>query len=236
MSFEIPQQAKYRLTGGIILVTFAIFVMPGLMKKSNQRFEESIAKHLSVPAKPRAPSLSIPSRSEVFEAVRPHAPIVEPKIAERQIEMEVSKAKPLELSESLVQPVVAKAPKQVAQINQQKLLPAVKLDKPSTPKKAKQIAVEKHLTPARVQPKQVASGKYMVQLASFSHQENADFLLSRLKKMGYPAQVFKIKGSQGAFYQVVVGHLASKENALFLQKRLAQNLQLQGFIVNREVG
>ena len=38
MSFEIPEQAKYRLTGGVILIIIAAFVLPGLMKKSNLLF------------------------------------------------------------------------------------------------------------------------------------------------------------------------------------------------------
>jgi DedD protein len=219
MSFEIPQQAKYRLTGGLIMVSFAIFVLPGLMEKSNQRFEESIAKHTAVPPKPKAPRLAIPSRQEAFANLQAASAVPEPKIAERVIDIQLSKAEPLVLSQELIKPQV---------------------EVKSMPKQEKMLDVE----PAKPKiaqnnlpnPEKNAQSPFALQLASFSQQENALFLIKRLKKMGYSAQVFKIPSQNGGLYQVVVGHLENKENAISLQKKLADNLQLQGLIIHKELG
>jgi DedD protein len=74
--------------------------------------------------------------------------------------------------------------------------------------------------------------RYGVQLASFSQQINAQQLVNRLRQHGYTASYTPIQGNKGrAIYKVVVGSLAQKEAALILQKKLATNLKLSGFIV-----
>ena len=91
MSFEIPEQAKYRLTGGIVLIVVAIFVLPGLMKKSNQRFEENMSMHVQVPPKPKAPRLNIPTAQQVFKKLKP-LEVQVPQVAHRDLSLNLSKA------------------------------------------------------------------------------------------------------------------------------------------------
>jgi cell division septation protein DedD len=240
MSFEIPQQAKYRLTGGLILVSLAIFVLPGLMQKSNQRFEESIAKHSAVPPKPKAPRLSIPSRKQAFEELRPLIPIQEPKIAEPVVDIQLSKAEPLEWRQTPVQ--AKEAAHSAKAVKSPEIKPraqvaalSASIEAVKAPEKIVQLKPKAQVL-ALPAVEKALKGNYAVQLASFSHPENADFLVKRLGKMGYPAQIFKIPAQKGILYQVVVGRIDNKQNAIALQKKLAQNLQLQGLIINKEMG
>lgn len=198
MSFEITEQVKYRLTGGVILITAVCLFMPMMMKKSNQRFEENLSLTLKVPPKPQTPELTIPTAQQVFNKVKPtETPQAIPQVAKRPVKIDISKAERLES-------VIPSVPMQSA----------------------------KPIEPA-VQPASVAkkSGIYGVQLASFSHAENADFLVKRLRKLGYNAQSNRLDLKSGQIYKVVVGQLKDKNQAIELQKRLAENTQLKGMII-----
>ncbi|MDQ5884525.1 MAG: DedD protein [Pseudomonadota bacterium] len=192
MSFEITEQVKYRLTGGVILITAVFLFMPMMMKKSNQRFEENLSLSLKVPPKPQTPELTIPTAQQVFNKVKPNQPTAVPQVAQRPVKIEISKAERLESE-----------------------IPTLPLE---MAKPIIQLASEK-------------SGNYGVQLASFSHVENADFLVKRLRKLGYDAQASSIDLKNGKIYKVVVGQLKNKDQAIKLQKQLAENTQLKGMII-----
>ena len=193
MSFEITDQVKYRLTGGVILMAAVCLFMPMLMKKSNQRFEENMSLRLQVPPKPQKPELTIPTAQQVFNKVKPtQAPKILPQVAERPVTIQISKAKRLE-----------------------SVIPTVPMEM-ATP---------------MIQPVPEKSGIYGVQLASFSHAENADFLVKRLRKLGYDAQSSTLELKTGKIYKVVVGQLKNKQKAIELQKQLAENTQLNGMII-----
>ena len=198
MSFEIPEQAKYRLTGGIVLIAVAIFVVPGLMKKSNQRFEENMSLHVQVPPKPNAPRLNIPTAQQVFKKLK-HVEVQAPQVAQRDVSLNLSKAQHLTYASYI----------------------------PHIPAEQKRV-VKKEVSVVKAD---LESKHYGVQLASFAHPENADFLIKRLKKQGYVAQYFELPGKNGILYQVIVGKLSDKQQAIALQKQLSQNLQLQGMVV-----
>jgi cell division septation protein DedD len=57
-------------------------------------------------------------------------------------------------------------------------------------------------------------------------------LVTRLQHQGYKARFTK----SGVMYKVVVGGLSQRHEAISLQKKLAANLQLHGFIVKTGVG
>jgi len=91
------------------------------------------------------------------------------------------------------------------------------------------------LAEATIDVKEVikSNERYTIQLGVFIHQENADFLMKRLKKMGYVADLNLIKSKNGSIYKVVVGPLKNKDNAIQIQKQLAQNTQLEGLIIRQ---
>lgn len=94
MSLELSEQAKYRLTGGLVFMLLIVIGLPSLMKKSNQRFEENLSLHLKVPPKPKAPRLQIPTAAQVFNRVK-DVEAAAPQIVERDINVKLAKAEPL---------------------------------------------------------------------------------------------------------------------------------------------
>ena len=84
--------------------------------------------------------------------------------------------------------------------------------------------------PIKTQPG--LQGAYVVQLASFIQQKNAELLVARLRSQGYQADYKKY----GDLYKVVVGgQLTQRNDAQMLQKKLAKNMQLSGFIIKNQV-
>ena len=72
-------------------------------------------------------------------------------------------------------------------------------------------------------------------MASFTRQENAKSLVSQLRSKGYIASYNKFSGKQGEFYQVVVGQLNQKDEAINLQKKLVASTRLTGFVIKTGV-
>ena len=148
-------------------------------------------------------------------------------------------------------------PPRVAMPNPQTLFQEVKVahvdlpvEQPSAPPLPSKIAaipplpgIVSRATPAPiavVKPdlKLIAAKKtvYAVQLASFSQQKNAQQLVERLRAQGFVASYAKRSNQQGPFYQVLVGQLNQRDDALHLQKKLVSRLRLNGFVVKTALG
>jgi DedD protein len=97
----------------------------------------------------------------------------------------------------------------------------------------KHVDVKKEVQ--RLISKSAQKEAYAVQLASFAQQDNAKSLVSLLRKKGYRASYEKLDSKKGAIYKVLVGRVPQKDVAHTLQKELANNLQLKGFVVKTGV-
>lgn len=206
MKFLMDERMKHRLTGVVVIVSIAVIFLPAMMKKSNQHFEENISVSLKLPAKPVPPALAIPNKKIMFDSVSV-VKIEVPKHIDDTHPAFVAKA------ESLSKPQPS---------------PALALATPSVKAVVKTVAPSKKV--AVVTPVAL-KGAYGIQLASFSQKRNASFLVNRLRKEGYTASYNKLDTKQGSFYKVVVGQLNQKTEAVNLQKKLAMNMQLNGFII-----
>jgi DedD protein len=76
---------------------------------------------------------------------------------------------------------------------------------------------------------------YAVQLASFSHLNNAQSLVNRLRAKGYKANYTKTANNRGAVYKVFAGNSPRKLDVLKLKTQLATAMQINGFVVNTGV-
>ncbi|PJD93903.1 MAG: hypothetical protein CK424_01205 [Legionella sp.] len=76
---------------------------------------------------------------------------------------------------------------------------------------------------------------FTIQLASFSQEANAQALVTNLKSKGFAASAQMIAGPTGELYQVIVGQLKQREQAIDLQKKLVNNTQLNGLIIKTKV-
>ncbi|MFZ4076576.1 MAG: SPOR domain-containing protein [Legionellaceae bacterium] len=207
MKFILDERLKHRLTGVVVIISIAIIFVPAMIKRSNQRLEESINVSIQLPPKPSVPTVNVSKQEVIFDTIKvAHVDIpavVKPVVREPS---EIAK-----ISEPLPKKQVAAAVKAPTQVSRAEL-PA---------KLAKTISLKE--------------GAYGVQLASFGQQENAQALVNRLRGHGYQANYNKVVTRQGAFYKVVVGQVAKRGEAESLQKRLAQNMQLRGFVIKTDV-
>ncbi|MCX7118637.1 MAG: SPOR domain-containing protein [Legionellales bacterium] len=124
----------------------------------------------------------------------------------------------------------------------------------ATPVKLPNLSAPKHLDIAEAQPLsqtvspdesmqaaqeilkklQVAERKSMkfnevftIQLASFTQEANAQSLVNKLRLQGFAASK--------QVYQVIVGHVKQRDQAIDLQKKLVDNTRLNGLIIKTKV-
>lgn len=210
MKFVMDERIKHRLTGVVVIVSIAVIFLPAMMKKSNRHFEESVSVSLKLPAKPTPPQVAMPTKKIMFDSVSV-AHVELPKHIDEPHPVLIAKAEPL--SKPIAQSVLTKAETPVKSV----------ITKVSPVKK---IAAASPVT---------SKGAYGIQLASFGQEKNAAFLVERLRKQGYLAQYNKLNTKQGSVYKVVVGQLQQKTEAVNLQKKLAMNMQLNGFVIKTGV-
>lgn len=211
MKFLMDERLKHQLTGLIVIVSAAVIFLPAMMKHSNRHFEESMGISFKLPSKPVPPKISIPNQNAMFQSVKA-SPVEMPiAIAEPPHVSVIAKAIPLS------QPPVS----EVAKIK-----PVI----PQSSPKVVTVAVKQN----SVSPV-VNKINYGIQLATFSQQRNADYLVERLRKQGFIASYKTLKSKQGPLYRVIAGRLDKKNDALDLQKKLATNMQLNGYVVKTGV-
>jgi DedD protein len=76
---------------------------------------------------------------------------------------------------------------------------------------------------------------FTIQLASFNKEKNAQVLVNKLLGQGFAASKQIVNTPQGTVYQVVVGQLKQRDQAIDLQKKLVDNTQLNGLIIKTKV-
>lgn len=76
---------------------------------------------------------------------------------------------------------------------------------------------------------------FTIQLASFNKEVNAQALIHKLHAQGFAASQQIVKNPQGVVYQVIVGRVKQREQAIDLQKKLVDNTRLNGLIIKTRV-
>ena len=217
MKLVMNERMKHRLTGIVVIISVAVICLPAMMKKSNRHFEESMSISLKLPAKPLPPTVIIPKQAAMLNTIK-EAHVDVPSVPDAPHPSLIAKAEPLS------QPP---RPKSIL----------AKVD----------IPLKSVITPAKIPSKTVSSAKlasvmqatmkkgYGIQLASFTQQRNADYLVARLRKQGYEATYTVFKGEKGQFYKVVVGMGSKRDQAVLLKKQIAATMKLNGYIVQTGV-
>lgn len=241
MKIEMSERLKHRLTGLVVVISIAIIFLPAMMKKSNQKFERTLRVSVALPQKPEKPLVAIPQKRDLFKTV---------KVAHVDLPPLPKEPVKIALAEPVKTPVISDTPKPISQLAQIQTpnthisnKPAGKSINTSVLNKTILNKTELHKTAVKIQAQSpavkataasvsAAISHYGVQLASFTQQVNAQQLVNRLRQHGYLATYTPIYLKKGQrIYKVVVGSLAQRDEALHLQKKLAQNLKLSGFIV-----
>lgn len=225
MKFVMNERLKHRLTGVVVILSVAAIFVPAVMKRSNQHFEENINLSVRLPQKPTPPVAVAPSEKTLFQSV-PVAKVTIPAVEEAPKNIQLSQAEPLRIKSSMAampSHMAEKSPvlthKKVASLSS--MLHPVEQLKPVVRKETR-LGQNKKET-------------YAIQLASFTQQSNAQVLVNRLRSKGYNASYNKSTGKQGDMYKVIVSGLNQRDEAQHVQKQLADNLQLNGFIIKAGV-
>lgn len=134
----------------------------------------------------------------------------------------------------------------ISVLNKKEMFKKVKIAAVSIPRPAK---VKTHISRAQYlshEPIQTAHKNteskilqsdevFTIQLATFNHEANAQALVRKLRAKGFAATAQLITHQQGDLYQVIVGQLKHREQAIDLQKKLVNNTQLNGLIIKTKV-
>lgn len=225
MKVVIDERVKHRLTGVVVILSIAVIFLPAMMKKSNQHFEDSMTVSLALPTKPTPPAVAIPNQTELFQSVKvAHVDI-------KAIPTEPVATKTVSLSTPISIPTIIETPQSSP------VTPTAIVAEVSTPVKAvvKPVMERKKIATLIAPKAQTQKEGYAVQLASFTQKRNAEYLVSRLRHQGYTATYNVLNNKEGDVFKVIVGSLHQKEAAIHLQKQLAANMQLKGFVVKTGV-
>jgi DedD protein len=241
MKLVLDERVKHRLIGLAVILSIAAIFAPAIIKKSNQRFDESVSVSVQLPPKPVPPKVAMPDERAMFGTVKvAHVEI--PAMPSQQTVVKIAKAESLSLMNEVRAPVIAQAKIAAPSLPKQKITTIPVVPKIVAKKVVKNISTpsvrvvaqdNKNRVPATV--KASLKGFYAVQLATFAHQHNAGLLVSKLREKGYKATYNKITTRNGTVYKVIVGHTNQKEQARVLQKQLASAMQLKGFIIETGV-
>lgn len=212
MKFSLDERVKHRLVGVVVLLAVATIFLPALMKKSNYHLDEKVNISVKLPEKPQLPKVAIPDQNAMFNTIQvAHVDLPinrqQPKISNQVKAVSISKSTNLANAGLIVNPAI----KQVATIN----------------------SSLGNISSKKLQP--IKKDSYVVQLASFSKQKNAELLVTELKKKGYKASYMQSEKQGDKLYKVIVGTVAHKDAAKNLQKQLSQSVKINGLIVKTGV-
>lgn len=201
------QQLKTRLVGAIVLISLAVILLPFLLDGSGQG--PSVARDGFVPDRPgyRFEPLEIPLQ------LPPPAPAVE-LISDEWVADQVRQDGDT--------PAPAPAPSGPAPANQTTAAPAIvrPAPTPTTP-----------VAPPASRLDTAVQGGWVVQVGSFSLQQNANALSERLRAQGFSSFVDESRSASGIVWRVRVGPESQRDRAERLQQRLKSEMQLQGIVM-----
>ena len=169
--------------------------------------------------------------------------ITETNIPERPKDNFNSRIVPLEESDltQLPEPALATVPEQSPQPDTEtaeavSIAPEEPVTKEISVETVVQQAIEvpvqeQESDTAGTKAKQMGATAWVVQLGSFSSQENASNLNLKLREAGYPAFVEPLKRQGGMAYRVRVGPELLRSDAQKMKEKLATELKIEGIVI-----
>ena len=198
-------QVKQRVVGAIVLVSLAVIFIPMLLPGKG-----SISTSIHGSNVPPAPDYRFPPPKEA-----PPAPQLE-------------EAPPVPVNGDTATSAAQKSGD--AKPVEQKPAPAkiiAKTEPKAEPKT--HIAPKAEADPVKTPPSGEVTA-WIVQVGSFSDNDNAQALRDKLRKMGYASFVEAVKGEQGMVYRVRVGPELTRKSAEKLSVRLKKDANLTGLV------
>jgi DedD protein len=200
----MDQMLKQRLIGAIVIIALAVIFIPMILEGPDDE--------LSPRTQDMPPPPTIDYQSEVELAVPEESTEPAETLADTT-EQEVSAVPESPMSQPEAVTIEAEVPA-----------------KPAEPVVAKQTSPG---IPSRTATASTQGG-WIVQVGSFSQQDNALSLRDRLKKSGYQASVKDVKGAGGTIHRVLVGPVSDRAAAERLRDKLASEQKLAAMVLENK--
>jgi cell division septation protein DedD len=195
------------------------FDIAAIEKKLETSKKDDLSKPEKMPAHKDSATLKDKTKLEFYEALKENSEdtkvpaLPQPKIIKQKIEKPAEKAvSPKPAKTTPQKPTSGKAVAQKAGAPKSQ---PVKTSQKDAPTKEKVAAVKKTSTTGPI---------YTIQAASVRNAKDADRLIEKLKKSGYPAYraIGKVQG-KGIWFRVRIGEYKSKSEALGVMKKLKKD-------------
>ncbi len=199
----MEQKLKERLVGATVLVAIAVIFIPIILSDSPET--ETISGS-NIPEKPETSF-----NSRIIPVIEDDAKTISNTIEPMNIELKnigSEKVQEKNKQDIVVEKVVSEN------------------EKISSKKEAVKKEVQNDVKV------DVGLSAWIVQLGSFTDEENAESLNEKLRKAGYPAFVEPLKKDGKMSYRVRVGPEIKRSEADFLLKRLKERMKLDGIVVS----
>lgn len=226
---------KRRLMVAVVVWILALIFLPMLLKQGQStQPAQATSTQLGLPEMPAMPEehREVRSLDLVQKPAEPTAQVAQntaqpaAKAGSPASSTQPETPAPTQTAPAPSQPVstqVAKTPSQPA--------PALKADKPKSESVKPKSGTPNAPVKAATTDKPAATGKWVIQVGSFSDKGNAETLARRLRARNYPVLMSRIALHDRNWYRVQVGPLRSRADADAKQTRLQAQLGLNGKVV-----
>lgn len=238
----MERRIKERLTGAAILIMLGVIFIPMIL--DNSIHTDTTIEETNIPERPGGSfdSRPLPPDEPVPRPASKPQPEAE-SAPESESEPEpgpepVSSVKPEEEAEPAAS-AGEETEKQAEQKEEKAPAPAPAAEeKPQQPKqeaKAAESGRAEEAEPATKTPRSEAKSRgltaWVVQIGSFSREDNANNLVKKLQNMGYPAFIEPLKQDSGTVYRVRIGPELLRSDASALREKLEQEVEMEGIVV-----
>lgn len=214
---------KQRLVGAIVLVALGVIFIPMLLEGPNS----NLVPEMEPLPEPQGQDFTQPM--EPFAAGEEVAPEPETLIVQGDVagEADESSARPDSADEeSLTRPLPLPEPESEAESAQSPRA------EPAPPPAEKQAEAPKPVPAPDKAGEPGPLGNWVVQMASFSSEQNALRLRDRLRKAGFVTQVEKVLVDGKTHFRVRVGPYLERAEAERDRKKMADTVKLNGRVLS----
>ena len=232
----MDQGLKERLIGAAVLVALGVWLIPWVLDGSPEPSESRIATlQLPVPEEPvpmRKQTIRLDDQDDPPGSATADALAEPPADEPAAVDYEGQDPAPAVVAAATETPAAhAHAPMPAEQpavkpAEPKPAAPKPTQSKPPEPKPTQAATPPPAPTPARPSSSSAVQSGWLVQLGSFSEEENARRLAQRVAPFGYKAELSNHRASGRTMYRVRVGPLESRERA----DAAASALSAHGFV------
>ncbi|MEX2525530.1 MAG: SPOR domain-containing protein [Gammaproteobacteria bacterium] len=233
----MERRIKERLTGAAILVMLGVIFIPMILDDSIHT--DTTIEETNIPERPQGSfdtrSLSPdeprqkpePKPQSKFDTVTEPEPKAEPPAS---VMMEEETAPAVDAAGEMEKEVEKKKEKTAAP-------EPVAEEKPEQPEQTTEETDggADETPPVKKAPAREAKSRgltaWVVQIGSFSQQDNANKLVKRLQESGYPAFIEPLKQDAGTVYRVRIGPELLRSDANAVKEKLEQELDMEGIVL-----